>query len=77
MRALNQVDAHRSETVQHPEVHGLPRPRPQAVHDRLRHSAKPQALRGATPDGEEAIGELVAVVMRILVDVSPEDQRHQ
>jgi hypothetical protein len=28
MRALNQVNAHRAEPVQHAQIHGLPRPRP-------------------------------------------------
>ena len=55
MRALDQMNAHRAEGVQHPQVHGLARLGSQPLHDRLGHLAQPEPLGGTTSEGKQPI----------------------
>ena len=77
MGAFNQIDAHRAETVQHAQIHGLPGLEPETLHDGLGHLAQTEPLGGATSQGKEAVRKLVAVTRRIFLDVSPENESHQ
>lgn len=77
MRTFNQVNANRAEAVQDTQVHGLPRAGPETMHDWLSHLAQSDLLGRATPNGEQTIGEMVAVVLRILLDVPPLNEGHE
>lgn len=77
MGAFDQINAHRAETVQHAQVHGLPGLRPETLHDGLGHLAQSEPLGGATSQGKEAVRKLVAVARRTFLDVSPENEGHQ
>jgi len=77
IRALDQVNADRTKTIQHAEVHGLARLRAEPLHDGLSDLAQPESFDGPTSQGEQTVRKLVTVVARVSLNVSPPDQGDQ